>query len=428
MLSTAHITTPLHKAALLGDYKNYLELKKNTKFFTWLITPDFNGDLPLDRAAARGHWEIVKDLITMHKSSDDTDYNYDHTPHLYTALLSAVKWSFKVLDGTYNINGQHGVFNTGPTSAKDYKNIIRKLIRTYPDQVNHCDDQGCSPIYYAIHALGDAKEKANKKSSELAVQVIRVLLNHNASLENTGDKVRKNARMLAEQRNVLRELLAIESAVKQSQVSHDTLKNNKTVTTSEGMLAIPQVSDLKTPVTSINDNPITQTLDNPLTAEFKCVKRKAKKRIMESPEIELDDATRYAGLLVEKTVDTLENDSSSLHNVNADKKNAINPIKICDDVLNTFKKENNISGDTYVDIDALKSLCKNNKAIIEEMSVKTQKAFLRDLKNCLQYQTITSGFLFCRRVKKIITLDKLMLEAITEDLLGNKKSRKVKVN
>lgn len=122
------INTVLHKAALHGNYQQVLQLKNDnpTYFLEMLMTRDKNDDFPLDRAAARGHYEIVKLLVEEHKQNK---LQYAGNDRNYNPLLSAIRWYCKVIDNTYDKFALHGKFNIGRTSwieldSKRFNEII----------------------------------------------------------------------------------------------------------------------------------------------------------------------------------------------------------------------------------------------------------------------------------------------------------------
>lgn len=169
--------TPFHQAALFGyaDYVEKLITRKNLSieektFFRdhkekysldaikrMLITPDSNNNLPLDRAAARGHFYVVKMLISLHKAEGYPDYP-DTIPNKqqFSPLLSAVYWYFKVLKGLTPEEARVGKFVTGEQAPKCYKEMIDLLILSYPQHViKNADDKGRNALYFLIQHMSE---------------------------------------------------------------------------------------------------------------------------------------------------------------------------------------------------------------------------------------------------------------------------------
>src|SRR5690349_18829197 len=121
------MTTNLHQAVMVGDLAKVLNLKRTNyeNFIEMLVTPDGNGDLPLDRAAARGHYEIVVILLNEHHISKQA-YTINNKQH-YTPLLSAVRAYLQIIADNYQKKGDyyaHGIFNIENANA-DYLAIIK---------------------------------------------------------------------------------------------------------------------------------------------------------------------------------------------------------------------------------------------------------------------------------------------------------------
>jgi hypothetical protein len=168
-------STSLHKAALFGNVHQVKDLaKQELSFYKQLTTKDENDNLSLDRAAPRGHYEIVKMLVEAHKKPGN-EYVI-HNAQKYSPFLSAVRWYLKVLDNKEELVAgndklgefRKGKFNVGKSFSKDYLNIIKLLAKEYPEHTTKPDNKGCNAMVYAIYHFNSARiavdnDKAQKR-------------------------------------------------------------------------------------------------------------------------------------------------------------------------------------------------------------------------------------------------------------------------
>lgn len=223
-------TTPLHEACLNGEYNVVKELLANDKiqFQQMLNTIDYNNNLPLDRVAARGHKRIAELLIQAHKESNDCDYII-YNKQEYTPLLSAVRWYCKVLDGTYaKGNCLLGKFNTASNFKRDYMNLIKLLMDSYPEHKNTTDNKGCNSLYYVILHLAEAiKSKAGDNKNVVALSRLSdLLIKEGVSLDIT-NKQGWSPRSRAEQGNILTLVTNMEQSDSESLKIEKPHKKNK---------------------------------------------------------------------------------------------------------------------------------------------------------------------------------------------------------
>jgi len=130
MSNTRHKDLPsLHYAAIHGDEKTAKKILENPENHYLVSLADSNGDLPLDRAAARGHDEISNLFIQIHAT---TEYKYfRENSQGFHPIISAAYWWNKTLQGLTQWDKRLGTFNeTNPEKA--FFNIMKNLITYYP--------------------------------------------------------------------------------------------------------------------------------------------------------------------------------------------------------------------------------------------------------------------------------------------------------
>ena len=177
-----HDPSDLALAARNGDTKMVQLLLNNAdNIYELISTQNVHGESALPIAAARGHIEIVKLIITKYKELEDYVGPIPLVKNNYTSLLTAIRSYAKILDGT---QVKVGVYNENKVDSS-YFGIIQKLLNTFPDDVDIPDNKGCTPLYYA--ALEFAKyKKGNKESKngnrvEIFDKIIKILIEYGAN-------------------------------------------------------------------------------------------------------------------------------------------------------------------------------------------------------------------------------------------------------
>lgn len=225
-------TTKLHQAALIGNVNEVNLLLRNPKNHWMLTQADSNGDLPLDRAAPRGHDEVVKVLIDFHKS---LGINYViKNANGYHPLLSAAKWWFKVTAGATAENLRLGIFNIKNAHIA-YPKIIKLLVENYASitktnlSATSKDNTSSNALYYIVRLMSISKN--NLKVLPKTKEIAQLLLNVGFSLNvRTGGQL--DARTIAKQHNLSGVINSLEQNAKLvTQIKHEnhsaTIKEKK---------------------------------------------------------------------------------------------------------------------------------------------------------------------------------------------------------
>ncbi|MBV8802561.1 MAG: hypothetical protein JO131_06295, partial [Gammaproteobacteria bacterium] len=125
-------------------------LLNNINNQSFIILPDYNNDLLIDRAATRGHFDVVKELIKVHSNSI---YKYSiHNLAGFHPLISAAYWWNKTLEGLKDRDKRLGIFNETESHLHYYK-IMRDLISNYDRICNKTVNLSTADITHNTNAL-----------------------------------------------------------------------------------------------------------------------------------------------------------------------------------------------------------------------------------------------------------------------------------
>ncbi|OGT37189.1 MAG: hypothetical protein A3F12_04190 [Gammaproteobacteria bacterium RIFCSPHIGHO2_12_FULL_38_14] len=402
--------TALHGAAIYGNLHTVEELlnEDRVSFLQMLVTEDENKNLPLDRAAPRGHFQIVKILIEAHKSIDSKDYVM-HNQQSYTPLLSTVRWYLKVLDGSYNKGTLSGIFNTRKNKDSEYLNIIRLLIQQYPEWINQCDNKGHNALYYVVHAVADAVYNENHLLLEKTKTVAAILMSNGCNFDDISNN-KNSPHDLARIRRIDSIFLKIQEDIEKQKENE---RNQK-------ILILP-----------LKEKP-TENLKNPPQNNTKTNKDCFIKKTHKNKRKTTNSNFSYYPLL-----NALESDNKNINpgkyfdeNKNQvtptvfKQKNNIDEKQVIDEVVKNFKFRKNYqnrSNNGKIKINE-KIVRENLKEFIIKNDINNlindDQHLIKKIADCLDIEEMTTGFLCCKKTTVLITFNDFMAQ---ESLACNRK-------
>jgi hypothetical protein len=438
-------TTKLHNAALDGDFAKVQGLKESDpEFLNMLTTRDHNQDLPLDRAAARGHYPIVELLVKEHKINKKP---YFVNSRNYSALLSAIRWYCKVLDGTYKERIVVGEFNTGETKDNDYLNVIKLLMKEYPEHIHKVDNKNLYGLHYVFFHFREAIKNKNDTNINALKQLIMVLIQNGMSpyllcgeespfsmatqngdhpflntVKQAEDSINSNPIPCLEtdEKEVSAQTTSTSSSSSDSSKSRNLArKKSKPVSASRTSNQFEYLIGSVDPI-NITDTEVPDRIEN--SEKINESLSKIKKDNIHPTGIKEKHKTRVNDKHFKVNKDKKQNESKA--NI---KKEYYE--KLADDIFENFKLTVNYkpSGEkdnlkcAEIKKRMVELLNDNYSHLDKKFSQNKRKRLIINLSKSLSLESITTGFLCCRKTKKWIALNE---ETFTEALINNKKKLK----
>jgi Ankyrin repeats (many copies) len=395
-------TTELHEAAKWGEYNQALDLKekRNDEFLKFLIKADYNGDLPLDRAAARGHYNIVEMLINAH-SLPNCSY-HGLAKNNYTPFLSAVRWYCKVLDGTYTRGGVTGKFNTVVNDKQDYKkdyiNIIKLLIQRFPQHISKADDKGLNAMHYAVMHLNHAMDKTtNQKVQNALIELVKLLRESGLSFHmgvNSGPSPISHASA-----RIKYTLEGIDSTVARKEKEKEAASNAKAAR-----------SKTNSELEKYTYKEYSYDYDLVPQVDTITVKSGQEDKLVSDEEDDLADPQ------INSTKSRQKKTSATTHQKQA---RPIDFSELANLIFKKFQKNTNYQARTPSEsqfdnaiVSKLEDLLKKSLSPMQIVTYQDQKALVTPLADAIKLQSHTSGFLCCAKTRRWLELDEHVVQSV----------------
>jgi len=422
----------LHEAALFGKHEDALKLKQShPEYLNMLQMRDEDSDcLPLDRAAARGHFAMVEFLVNEHKKNK---IKYSTNKENYSPLLSVVRWYCKVLDGTYADNVLVGQFNTGETSDTGYLNIIRLLMQEFPEHIHMPDNKGLYAMHYVFFHLKNAIKSGDQDNKEKLTNLVKILIENGMSLDrsykslsprgmanNDENKTISSAvidifnKVENKVKPVKQSMASLQKAVSTNDIKTTAHRNNskKRNTAKDEALIDLQSFEIDF-VPALNSNNIAVAVAPKETDKIIPVTPKLPKKVPNkniASEQKLSTAQQLTTPNNRKQ-HTKKNPVILSENESTLTKNECQQLAV--DIFNTFKTTTNYRTNSDKEDLQQKMLIEQIAKILLDNSCEqlTKKCHqnrgnvVSDLSKTLRLESITTGFLCCRNTKRWLEFD-----------------------